>query len=101
MVAFLSGESDAQGRQGIKWVLPSRLQHVQTVYALTVHKSQGSEFTHTVLILPDTAEPTILTRELVYTAITRATSFLTLVNPGSSDMLKKIVERRVLRSSGI
>jgi exodeoxyribonuclease V alpha subunit len=66
-VAFPAGD----GQEGIKWILPSRLQAVETVYALTVHKSQGSEFSHAALILPETLSP-ILTRELLYTGITRA-----------------------------
>ena len=77
-VAFPAGD-DAHG---IKWVLPSRLQSVETVYALTVHKSQGSEFTHAALILPDTLSP-ILTRELIYTGITRAKNWLTLAHAGN------------------
>ncbi|MBP8289268.1 MAG: exodeoxyribonuclease V subunit alpha, partial [Chromatiaceae bacterium] len=66
-VAFPAGD----GQDGIKWVLPSRLQAVETVFALTVHKSQGSEFTHVALVLPEHPSP-ILTRELLYTGITRA-----------------------------
>ncbi len=46
-VAFPSGD----GENGIKWVLPSRLQAVETVFALTVHKSLGSEFTHAAMVL--------------------------------------------------
>ncbi|WP_246362500.1 MULTISPECIES: ATP-binding domain-containing protein [Halomonadaceae] len=52
----------------IHWVLPSRLHAVETVFAMTVHKSQGSEFQHIALLLPQTPNP-ILTRELVYTGI--------------------------------
>ncbi|BBI63170.1 hypothetical protein HSBAA_44760 [Vreelandella sulfidaeris] len=62
----------------IHWVLPSRLHAVETVFAMTVHKSQGSEFLHTALLLPPTLNP-ILTRELVYTGITRAREWLTVV----------------------
>jgi len=47
--------NDGQG--GVRFVLPSRLNDVETVYAMTVHKSQGSEFTHTALILPDALNP--------------------------------------------
>jgi exodeoxyribonuclease V alpha subunit len=94
-VAFPSGD----GAGGIKWVLPSRLQAVDTVYALTVHKSQGSEFSHAALVLPDTPSP-ILTRELYYTGITRARHWFTLVNPGGAGVERIAVQRRVLRSSG-
>ncbi|BBI52249.1 hypothetical protein HORIV_46700 [Vreelandella olivaria] len=68
--------SDAENP--IHWVLPSRLHAVETVFAMTVHKSQGSEFQHTALLLPQTPNP-ILTRELVYTGITRARDWLTLI----------------------
>lgn len=94
-VAFPAGD----GGGGIKWVLPSRLQSVETVYALTVHKSQGSEFGHVALVLPPTPSP-ILTRELYYTGITRARRWFTLVNPGGAAVERIAVERRVLRASG-
>lgn len=61
----------------IKSVQPSRLPAHETAYAMTVHKSQGSEFDHTVLVLPNHYLP-VLTRELVYTAITRARQQLSL-----------------------
>lgn len=95
-VAFPAGD----GTKGIKWILPSRLQMVETVYALTVHKSQGSEFTHAALVLPDTLSP-ILTRELLYTGITRARHRLTLLRPGDGEVLAQAVQRRVLRASGL
>lgn len=56
---------------------PSRLPRHETVFAMTVHKSQGSEFDHTVLALPQTKVP-VVTRELIYTGITRAKKQLTL-----------------------
>ena len=95
-VAFPAGD----GQDGIKWILPSRLQAVETVYALTVHKSQGSEFTHVALVMPDTLSP-ILTRELLYTGITRAREHLTLVRSGDDRVLEQAVQRRVLRASGL
>ncbi|MBI5780952.1 MAG: exodeoxyribonuclease V subunit alpha [Rhodocyclales bacterium] len=85
---------------GLRWVLPGRLPEVETVFALTVHKSQGSEFGHAVLVLPDTPSP-LLTRELVYTGITRARSRFTLVAPSGGAMLEAAIARRVLRSSGL
>ncbi|UFK38605.1 exodeoxyribonuclease V subunit alpha [Pectobacterium parvum] len=60
-----------------KDVTPSRLPPHETAYAMTVHKSQGSEFDHTALVLPNHYLP-VLTRELVYTAITRACQRLSL-----------------------
>jgi len=90
----------ADGSGGVKWVSPSRLQSVETVFALTVHKSQGSEFAHAALVLPDTFSP-ILTRELVYTGITRARGFLTLVVPDGRSVLDDAVEAQVQRASGL
>ena len=95
-VAFPASDS---GR-AIKWVSTSRLQAVETVYALTVHKSQGSEFTHAALVLPDSLSP-ILTRELIYTGITRATTWLTLAHACSMEVMEQAVMRRVLRSGGL
>ncbi|MFP4683722.1 MAG: exodeoxyribonuclease V subunit alpha [Ectothiorhodospira sp.] len=94
-VAFPAGD----GSDRVRWVLPSRLGAVETAFALTVHKSQGSEFRHTALVLPDRTGP-LLTRELVYTAITRASRWFTLLEPRSG-ILEAAVTRRVLRSSGL
>jgi exodeoxyribonuclease V alpha subunit len=81
------------GRGGIRWVPPSRLQDVETVFAMTVHKSQGSEFDHAVLVLPAHPSP-VLTRSLVYTAITRARVQFTLVTgEGRMDVLQQAVQR--------
>jgi len=85
----------SEGR--VRWVLPSRLQHVETVYAMTVHKSQGSEFSHTALIVPDTAPP-VLTRELIYTAVTRARERFTLLC-ASDRVLTQAIQRQVTRQS--
>ena len=95
-VAFTS----ADGAGGVKWVSPSRLQGVETVFALTVHKSQGSEFTHAALVLPDAYSP-ILTRELVYTGITRARTFFTLALPDGRPVLERAVLAKVQRASGL
>ncbi|HPT51345.1 MAG TPA: exodeoxyribonuclease V subunit alpha [Accumulibacter sp.] len=95
-VAFPAGDAG----QGIKWVLPSRLQSVETAYALTVHKAQGSEFSHAALILPETLGP-LLTRELLYTGITRARAFLTVAMPGPPRLFDDAIRRRVLRASGL
>ncbi len=84
---------------GLKKVLLSRLSDVETVYAMTVHKSQGSEFEHTAMVLPDAMNP-VLTRELVYTGVTRAKSWFTLVCPGM-DVLEQAVKRRTHRASGL
>jgi exodeoxyribonuclease V alpha subunit len=66
---------------------------------MTVHKSQGSEFDHVALVLPDGRNP-ILTRELVYTGITRAKRRFTLV-AGDFGVLGWALVRRVRRSGGL
>jgi len=81
----------------VHWVLPSRLQRCETVYAMTVHKSQGSEFRHTALILPDTPSP-VLTRELLYTAVTRASRAFTLFTI-HADVLEVAITRQIERAS--
>ncbi|WP_315549215.1 exodeoxyribonuclease V subunit alpha [Lautropia mirabilis] len=89
------------GSRGIRWVLPSRLQAAETVFAMTVHKAQGSEFDHAALAMPAELSP-VLTRELVYTAITRARRFFTLVGPDELDrILGQAIRSRVLRASGL
>ncbi|MEQ9547189.1 MAG: exodeoxyribonuclease V subunit alpha [Marinobacter sp.] len=94
-VAFPSGD----GTDGIRWISPSRLQQLETVYAMTVHKSQGSEFNHTCLVLPDRLSP-VMTRELVYTGITRAKNWFSLIT-GDAQVLKDSVGQRVVRASGL
>jgi exodeoxyribonuclease V alpha subunit len=84
----------------IKWVLPSRLDSADTVYAMTVHKAQGSEFGHTLLVLPDHPHP-LLTRELIYTAVTRAKQAFTLIEHGPPAVLADAVRRRTWRASGL
>ncbi len=91
---------DSSQPNGIHWVLPSRLQAVETVYALTVHKAQGSEFSHTALMLPPLLNP-ILTREWLYTGITRASQSLTLVQSDQQQLIFDIIQRRVIRASGL
>jgi len=83
----------------IRWVLPSRLDAVETVWAMTVHKSQGSEFAHVLLVLPDSPSP-VLTRELIYTGITRAKKRLSLLLASQSVLLQASAAR-VLRSGGL
>jgi len=77
---------------------PLRLPEHETVYAMTVHKSQGSEFDRLLLLLPETAS-LILTRELIYTGITRARKSVEIW--GTEDILQAVVARRIQRSSGL
>jgi exodeoxyribonuclease V alpha subunit len=77
---------------------PQRLASVDTVYAMTVHKAQGSQFDEVAVLLPDATSP-ILTRELLYTAITRARRRLILV--GTEEAVRGAVERPITRASGL
>jgi exodeoxyribonuclease V alpha subunit len=82
----------------VKSFQPSRLPEHDTAWAMTVHKSQGSEFEHAALILP--AQPTpLLTRELVYTAITRARQRLSLY--ADETLLTQAIVARTERRSGL
>jgi exodeoxyribonuclease V alpha subunit len=91
-VYFLEGDA-------VRSVLATRLRHVETAFAMTVHKSQGSEFRHTVLVLPQDRGG-MLARELVYTGITRASEQFTLVSPTSA-VLGEAILRRTHRASGL
>ncbi|MCP3953981.1 MAG: exodeoxyribonuclease V subunit alpha [Desulfobacterales bacterium] len=77
---------------------PARLPAHETVYAMTIHKSQGSEFDRIVMILSATASP-IFTRELVYTGITRARRQVEIW--AADDIFKAAVKARVERRSGL
>lgn len=83
----------------VRWILPSRLTEVETVFAMTVHKSQGSEFAHTVMVLPERDNP-VLSRELIYTGITRAAKQLTLVVP-NWQVLQESVSRKTVRAGSL
>ncbi|RUO53592.1 exodeoxyribonuclease V subunit alpha [Pseudidiomarina homiensis] len=83
----------------LRWLLPSRLAHVETAFAMTIHKSQGSEFNHTVVVMPDHDSP-ILTKELLYTGITRASEHCTLVFK-HDELVLRATERRIQRSGGL
>ncbi|MBG6240941.1 MAG: exodeoxyribonuclease V subunit alpha [Candidatus Symbiopectobacterium sp. Dall1.0] len=82
----------------MKPVSPSRLPPHETAYAMTVHKSQGSEFDHTALVLPNAFLP-VLTRELVYTAVTRARTQLSLY--AEISILCRAVRTPTRRFSGL
>jgi exodeoxyribonuclease V alpha subunit len=98
--------SDADGRMAAAFerggevvrVSPTRLAAVDTVYAMTVHKSQGSQF-HTVAFVVPPAGSRLLTRELLYTGVTRAQERLILV--GTEEPIRAAVERPITRASGL
>lgn len=91
-VYFLQGEQ-------LRSVGVARLAQVQTAFAMTVHKSQGSEFAHAALVLPASAGQ-LLARELVYTGITRARQAFTLVEQHAG-LLAQAIERPTQRASGL
>ncbi len=77
----------------------TRLAYVETAFAMTVHKSQGSEFEHVVLVLPS-GRHEYLSRELVYTGITRARTSFTLIE-GQDGILDQAIRRCSSRASGL
>ncbi len=79
-------------------VPPHRLGAVQTVYAMTVHRGQGSQFERVSVVLPP-ADSQLLTRELLYTAVTRARQFVRVV--ASEDAVRRAVGTPVRRASGL
>lgn len=85
-------------RVGERDLAPSRMTQVETVHAMTVHKSQGSQATMVTVVLPE-AESPLATRELIYTAITRAQERVRLV--GSRGALEAAIARPVRRASGL
>jgi exodeoxyribonuclease V alpha subunit len=77
---------------------PSRLAEVATVHAMTVHRGQGSQFARVTVVLPPADSP-LLTRELLYTAVTRAREVVRVV--GSEAAVRAAVGRPVSRASGL
>ena len=93
LLVFFPGTSDSTRR-----FEPQRLSDHETVFAMTVHKSQGSEFDHVLLVLPERDTP-VLTRELIYTAVTRARRSVTLL--GRKTILEAALSRTIQRTSGL
>ncbi|MFD6396211.1 exodeoxyribonuclease V subunit alpha [Nocardia sp. NPDC060249] len=79
-------------------VHPTQFPAVVTVFAMTIHRSQGSQYDTVSVVLPE-PESTLLTRELLYTAITRARSHVRVI--GTEDSIRAAIGRRVLRASGL
>jgi exodeoxyribonuclease V alpha subunit len=91
--------ADGRAADGIRLLPPARLNDLETWWSMTIHKSQGSEFPHVVVALPPAGTAPVLTRELLYTAITRARERVTLVATGEA--LRRAVARPVARASGL
>ncbi|UGT56266.1 exodeoxyribonuclease V subunit alpha [Nocardia asteroides] len=79
-------------------VHPTQFPAVVTVFAMTIHRSQGSQYDTVSVVLPE-PESTLLTRELLYTAITRARSHVRVI--GTEESIRAAIGRRVLRASGL
>ena len=88
---------DTEGN--LRGIQPAFVSASETVFAMTIHKSQGSEFENVLVQLPSYGENAILTRELLYTAVTRAKKNVIL--QGSQEIILETCERRVKRGSGI
>ena len=84
--------------EGGRYLTPAELPQVEICYAMTVHKSQGSEYENLVVILPGEDSP-LLTRELVYTAVTRAKKSLTIA--GSPEAFVHSINNQSKRYSGL
>ncbi len=90
---------DGDVADGVRGIHPGLLTSYDTVFAMTIHKSQGSEFSHVGIVLPDDENIPLLTRELVYTGITRARKSAVLFT--SAEVLKGSIGKQVERASGI
>jgi exodeoxyribonuclease V alpha subunit len=77
---------------------PSRLSDVETMHAMTIHKSQGSQADEVTVLMPP-ADSRLLTRELLYTAVTRAQSRIRVV--GSEAQVRQAVESQAVRATGL
>lgn len=87
-----------QGPGGLRELRTSQLRELDTWWAMTIHKSQGSEFDEAIVSLPAFPSP-MLSRELLYTAVTRARKRITIV--ASNEALRAAISHRVTRTSGL
>lgn len=99
-VVIASGDEVAVAIAGarVSTYSPSRLAEVETLHAMTVHKSQGSQAREVTVLLPPADSP-LLTRELFYTAVTRAQERVTVV--GTPDSVRAAIGRRAHRATGL
>jgi exodeoxyribonuclease V alpha subunit len=86
------------GSEGLRRISPARLPEHETVYAMTVHKSQGSEFAEVLLVLPNELSP-IMSRELIYTGVTRAMRRVELW--GTDTVFVEAVKQVLTRASAL
>lgn len=93
MAVFEDNISDT----GYRWIMTSKLPHFETVYAMTIHKTQGSEFFHVAMILPNQKDNRLLSRELLYTGITRAKGHISIST--NARVWRQGVETKITRYS--
>jgi exodeoxyribonuclease V alpha subunit len=91
-VFFLRGDGS------VKKILPARLLACETVFAMTIHKSQGSEFAKVLIMLPERLNP-VLSKELLYTAISRAREQVKVV--ADAAVFLAAIDRKIQRQSGL
>ena len=97
LMACFEGENNQP-----RLILPSRLPKVETAYVMTIHKSQGSEFEGCAVVLPDEpteAQKSLLTRELLFTGLTRAKKLFVYV--GTKKSLRSSIKNKTQRFSGL
>jgi exodeoxyribonuclease V alpha subunit len=83
----------------VRAINPAFLNHCETVFAMTIHKSQGSEFEQVMLVMPDQQDSPLLCRELLYTGVTRAKKKVCIC--GAIETLEKGMSKQVQRISGL
>lgn len=96
---FKKSTSDVDSKDELLVVSPALISEWETVFAMTIHKSQGSEFDNVLVVLPKQEENRLLTRELLYTGVTRAKNSALIQAKIST--IKQTTERTVNRISGI
>jgi exodeoxyribonuclease V alpha subunit len=95
---FFIDSSSSNHKGKVRQLLPTRLPEHETAFAMTVHKSQGSEFDDVALVLPEVITP-VISRELIYTAITRGKKSFSLYS--NQEVLEQGIKSRIERASGL
>lgn len=90
---------DGESPEGVRGILPAYINDCETVFAMTIHKSQGSEFDNVMVVLPDDNENKLLTGELIYTGVTRAKK--SVIVQGKKETILTGAAKTVQRGSGI
>jgi exodeoxyribonuclease V alpha subunit len=102
IVRTINGEKKVwfdAGNGQVRGVSVHYIQNAETVFAMTIHKSQGSEYDRVLIRLPEQAKIALLTRELLYTAVTRAKKQVFILS--TPEVLKTTAAERISRVSGI